>query len=230
MIKFPIIISIIVLGIFTVRAQGHAEKIIFSDKFENGLFNWIIEQVTGGTTEIKDGKLDVNDKNGCTIWLNHKLPRNFRVIFDVVMIDNGGIYDHVRDLNFFFKAVDPMVPENIFANSEKRAGIFANYNHLRTYYIGYGGNRNSSTRFRKYPGDGSRPLLPSHDLSDEKYLNIANLKRHVEITCHMNKITFKVDELVVFDIDDENAFSEGWFAFRTVDNHMSIDNFYVYAL
>jgi hypothetical protein len=230
MIRPFLIISILVLGISTVRAQVDAERIIISDTFDKNLSKWTIEQAPEGSTEMKDGKLEVNDKNGCTIWLNQKLPHNFRIIFDVVMIDNGGINDHVRDLNFFFKAVDPMLPDDIFANSKKRAGIFANYDRLRTYYIGYGGNRNTSTRFRKYPGDGSRPLLPEHDLSDKKYMNIPNLKRHVEITCHMNRITFRVDELVVFDINDENAYSEGWFGFRTVDNHMSIDNFYVYAL
>ena len=42
---------------------------------------------------------------------------------------------------------------------------FAAYNDLKTYYVGLGGNRNTTTRFRRYIGDPeTRPLLPEHDL------------------------------------------------------------------
>lgn len=230
MFKSSITISILVFCIFAVYAQTDDKGIIYSDTFEKDLSNWTVEQVEGGTVQLKNGKLEINDRKGCTVWLNRKLPSDFKIVFDVVMIDSGGIYDHVRDLNFFFKAIDPLSPEDIFVHSGSRAGIFRNYHKLRTYYIGYGGNRNTTTRFRKYPGDGSRPLLPEHDLREKKYLNVPNLTRNVEIICNKNKIIFKVDGLVVFDITDIDAFNDGWFGFRTVDNHMTIDNFQVYAL
>ena len=34
-----------------------------------------------------------------------------------------------------------------------RSGTFAEYNDLLTYYVGLGGNRNTTTRFRRYIGD-----------------------------------------------------------------------------
>ncbi|MGH1559213.1 DUF6250 domain-containing protein [Caulobacter segnis] len=41
---------------------------------------------------------------------------------------------------------------------------FADYDTLKTYYVGQGGNYNSSTRFRRYVGRaGDRPMLPQHD-------------------------------------------------------------------
>jgi hypothetical protein len=42
-----------------------------------------------------------------------------------------------------------------------RTGAFADYDTLKTYYVGQGGNGNTSTRFRRYVGrPGERPLLP----------------------------------------------------------------------
>ena len=44
--------------------------------------------------------------------------------------------------------------------AQARSGAFADYNDLLTYYVGLGGNRNTTTRFRRYIGDPVlRPLL-----------------------------------------------------------------------
>ena len=41
-----------------------------------------------------------------------------------------------------------------------RSGKFEEYNDLLTYYVGLGGNRNTTSRFRRYIGDPIlRPLL-----------------------------------------------------------------------
>ena len=42
--------------------------------------------------------------------------------------------------------------DNLFARSEWRNGVFKNYNTLDLFYVGYGGNDNSTTRFRRYNG------------------------------------------------------------------------------
>ncbi|MFP6867528.1 MAG: DUF6250 domain-containing protein [Roseibacillus sp.] len=38
------------------------------------------------------------------------------------------------------------------------------------------------------------------------------------------------DGEVVFEFRDKDPFREGWFGFRTVRNHLQIDNFRVYQL
>jgi hypothetical protein len=70
-------------------------------------------------------------------------------------------HDRVSDLNAFWMARDAErgSPWPILA-----AGAFADYDTLKTYYVGQGGNGNTSTRFRRYVGrPGERPLLPEHD-------------------------------------------------------------------
>ena len=60
------------------------------------------------------------------------------------------------------------------------AARFADYNDLKTYYVGLGGNRNTTTRFRRYIGDpATRPLLPEHDLSVADVLLVPNQKQKI---------------------------------------------------
>ena len=138
-------------------------ELIYSDDFETDLSNWVIEQGQGGTAEIIDGKLDIADEKGCTIWFKHKLKSPVMIEYEATMVDKGGRRDRVSDLNCFWMAIDPEHPEDIFVDTS-RNGRFPNYPPLRLYYVGYGGNDNSTTRFRRYPGGGERPMLPEHAL------------------------------------------------------------------
>ncbi len=67
--------------------------------------------------------------------------------------------DQVSDLNVFWMASNADGTRPVFARA--RSGTFAEYNDLLTYYVGLGGNRNTTSRFRRYVGEpGNRPLLP----------------------------------------------------------------------
>ena len=71
----------------------------------------------------------------------------------------GGPNDQVSDLNVFWMANNVDGQQPVFAHV--RSGKFADYNDLLTYYVGLGGNRNTTTRIRRYIGDPVlRPLLP----------------------------------------------------------------------
>jgi len=117
----------------------------------------------------------------------------------------------------------------VFANTT-RGGSFKNYHSLRLYYVGYGANNNTTTRFRRYPGDGSRPCLPEHDLTEKKFLHKANQTIKISIITDGNKIQYLRNGEIIFDFEDPNPFKEGWFGFRTVRNHMQIDNFKIHRL
>jgi hypothetical protein len=140
-------------------------KLLYKDDFNGDLSQWVIEQMTGGTTTIKNEQLDINDAKGCTVWFKHKLTGAIMIEFEASLIKKGGQYDRLSDLNCFWMATDPKNPKDLFAN-QKRGGLFKNYHPLRLYYVGYGANHNTTTRFRRYPGDSSRPCLPGHDLQD----------------------------------------------------------------
>ncbi|MEJ6701591.1 MAG: DUF6250 domain-containing protein [Akkermansiaceae bacterium] len=204
-------------------------KLLYKDDFNGDLSQWVIEQMTGGTTTIKNEQLDINDAKGCTVWFKHKLTGAIMIEFEASLIKKGGQYDRLSDLNCFWMATDPKNPKDLFAN-QKRGGLFKNYHPLRLYYVGYGANHNTTTRFRRYPGDSSRPCLPGHDLQDKKFMHTANKTIKIQIIAKDSKIQYLRDGVIVFNFTDKAPYSEGWFGLRTVNNHMKIDNFRVHQL
>ena len=125
-------------------------------------------------------------------------------------------------------AIDPRCPANIFSCADSiRTGNFGTYHDLRTYYVGYGGNGNATTRMRRYPGyTRERPMLPEHDLGEPHTIK-ANTPIKISIKVVGNKITYSHNGNVIFTMRDELPYHEGWFAFRTVRNHMQILDFKV---
>ena len=203
-------------------------EVLFQDGFED-MSNWVAEQQPGGTTKIINGKLEIDDAKGCTIWFKHKMESPVLIEYGVKMIKAGGPNDNARDLNCFWMALDPSYPTDIFKSTE-RTGQFRTYNYLRLYYVGYGGHRNTQTRFRKYNGLGEKPLLPQHDLSRPEYMIPPNQTMKIQIITLGNRTQYLRDGEVIFDFSDEQPYQEGWFAFRTVSNHMTVDNFKVTRL
>lgn len=206
---------------------GH--KLLHSDDFSGDLSQWVIEQIPGGKTFLKDGKLEIVDAGGCTVWFKKKLEGPTLIEFEAKMVQEGGKFDRGSDLNCFWMAIDPDNPADLFAN-KKRGGSFRNYHPLRLYYVGYGANNNTTTRFRRYPGDGSRPCLPEHDLKDAKFLHSPNEILKIQIVANGSTIQYLRNGKVVFDFLDPSPFTDGWFGFRTVRNHLQIDNFKIYRI
>ena len=107
----------------------------------------------------------------------------------------------------------------------QRTGAFATYDSLRTYYVGYGGNNNTTTRFRRYDGSGARPLLPEHDLTDKKFLLEPGRTYRIELRARDGLVEFLRDGEVIFTYRDPSPLTEGWFGFRTVKSKTQIQNF-----
>ncbi|MFQ5808631.1 MAG: DUF6250 domain-containing protein, partial [Armatimonadota bacterium] len=140
-------------------------EVLHSDDFTNGLRNWVVE---GEKPEVKDGALEIDTDQGFTAWFRERLSGDVLIEYQARVIDADGPNDRVSDLNCFWMATDPENPDDLFAGSKERAGFFPNYHSLRLYYVGYGGNSNGTTRFRRYPGGGERPLLG--ELTDKQHL------------------------------------------------------------
>lgn len=180
----------------------------------------------GGTTRFRAGILEIDDPAGCSVWFKEKLSSPVIIEYTATMIQNGGPNDNARDLNCFWMSIDPKHPTDIFTD-KTRGGSFRNYDQLRHYYVGYGGNRNTSTRFRRYNGLGERPLLPQHDLSREEYLITPNEPIRIQIVAIGNRTQYIRNGEVVFDFIDDDPYQQGWFAFRTVKNHIKLEDFRV---
>lgn len=205
-------------------------KLLYEEDFDDNLDAWQVEQMEGGSSILKDSKLEIDDVAGCTIWYKKELSGPIMIEYDTYIIDEGGANDRVSDMNCFWMATDVENPENLFAKSASRHGKFSNYDNLRLYYMGVGGHDNTKTRFRRYVGNGERPLLKEHDFTKNEYLLEPNKNYHIRIIAYNNLIQYYRNGVKMIDLYDDDPYTSGYFGFRTVNNHMTIDNFKVYRL
>jgi hypothetical protein len=198
------------------------------DDLHHGLGAWAVEQMPGGTVAVRDGALVIEDAAGCTVWFREKLTAPVEISYEVTVISAGGPHDRVSDMNCFWMASDPRPPAGPpFAAGHARTGKFSDYDSLLTYYVGYGGNTNSTTRFRRYDATPARPLLPEHDLRDKKFLLEPNRPYRIRLVARNGVAEFWRDGEKIFSFRDPTPLTSGWFAFRTVTSHLVIRNFRV---
>ena len=192
------------------------------------LRHWLVEQMPGGTVAVRDDALVIDDAAGCTVWLREKLTAPVVITYEATVVSRGGPHDRVSDLNCFWMARDPKTDDGCpFAPGRGRSGKFADYDSLLTYYVGYGGNTNSTTRFRRYDGTPARPLRPEHDLRDQHVLLEANKTYHIKLVARDGVAEFWRDGEKIFTFRDPAPLTAGWFAFRTVKSHLEIRHFRV---
>jgi hypothetical protein len=209
-----------------IGSQG-ANKLLFSDAFDKG-FNtnhWIAEiaPLPGSSVYVKNGKLFLDTKGGVTVWLNKKLTGDIRIEFTRKVLVDTGANDRLSDLNVFWMATDSR-NENLFT----RNGVLEKYDSLQLYYVGMGGNTNSTTRFRKYQGNGERTLIQEY--TAREHLLLPNKEYRIVITVQGNKTTFEVDGKTFFSYTDPAILKEGYFAFRSTKSRQIIDNFKVFEI
>jgi hypothetical protein len=218
-------------------ARYRAGKLLFADDFSHGLDAWQVEMEkpaagSGGTVTAKDGVLDIDVPAGVTVWLRQELDGPVMIQYQATVISAGGPNDRVSDLNSFWMATDPAAPDNIFAHP--RSGKFAEYNRLRMYYVGLGGNGNTTTRFRRYIGDeAERPLLPENDLSVAEHPDwgiVANKTQSVTLIADGSLIQYWRDGRKLFEVVDAEPYTRGWFGIRTTKNHMQVRNLRIVRL
>ena len=112
-----------------------------------------------------------------------------------------------------------------------RTGAFADYDTLKTYYVGQGGNGNTSTRFRRYVGrPGERPLLPRHDHAAADEMLVPNRWQTVRLIADGGRIQYWNNDRKLFELDDAEPYTRGWFGLRTTFSHLRVRRFRVYAL
>lgn len=211
------------------HAPFTTQRVLFADDFRGGLSQWTAEVEKPGKAEAHDGLLSVDVPAGCTLWFRPELEGAVMIEYDARMVKNGGANDRVSDLNAFWMATDARSPDDLFAT--RRPGKFADYNQLRTYYVGQGGNTNSTTRFRRYIGSADeRPLLPEHDLRTPDVLLEPNAWQTVQLVALGNRVQYYRDGRLIFDYTDPTPYTRGRFGFRTTFSHVELRNFRVYRI
>ena len=232
MLKFgkkSVIASVLISLTATVFSFGQSEKrkLIYADDFEKPLNSktWISEIAPqpNSTVTVNQGKLILDTQGGVTVWLNKRLAGNIEIEYDWTVMVDGGKNDRLSDLNQFWMANDPENP-NLFT----RKGVLEEYDSLALYYVGMGGNTNTTTRFRKYPGNGERVLIQEY--LDKEHLLQPNHTYKIKILVKNGVSEFWVDGKKFFFYKDEATLSKGYFGFRSTKSRHFIDNFRVYQL
>jgi hypothetical protein len=203
-------------------------ELLFQDDFNNGAKQWTSELEKGGTVEAKNGDLIIDVPAGCTVWFKPVLTGPVMIEYTANVISAGGPNDRVSDLNCFWMARDTRSPQDLFAST--RSGKFSEYNQLLTYYVGLGGNGNTTSRLRRYIGGDQRPLLSENDLSQPADLLVPNTPQTIRLIAAGSLIQFYRDTRKMFELNDPAPYASGWFGLRTVTNHMAIRQFRVYRL
>ena len=197
-------------------------ELLHHEDFGDSLANWTAEVEDKAKIAIVDGKLDINTKRGCTVWFNHKLSQSLAITYDVTIL-NDGLDELPRDHNLFWMASNPKDP-NVRPSGK---GSLGDYDHYEMYYAGIGGNKNQTTRFRRYQ-EGNRVL--KKEFRDKDHLNAANQTYHMKVICMDGRVQVFRDGKVYWDFTDTSPYTEGWFGFRQTRTHLRFDNFKVYSL
>ena len=182
---------------------------------------------SGDTCEILSPK-------GLTLWRKEKMQQSMTVEYDACVVDEAKTGDRLSDLNCFWLASDPSA-KDLWTRAKWRSGIFTRCYTLQMYYLGYGGNHNTTTRFRRYDGDeagveeaSKRPAILK-EYTDTAHLLKANHWYHIKIeSTPTGRTRFYIDGECIVDYLDPQPLKEGWFGFRTTLSRTRITNFNAY--
>lgn len=208
-------------------AQKEKAKLIFSDEFNERLDTSVwkteITPLPNSSVYLNSGQLFLDTKGGVTVWLNKRLKGNIRIEYTRKVLVDSGTNDRLSDLNSFWMATDPK-NKNLFT----RDGVLESYDSLKMYYVGMGGNTNSTTRFRKYQGNGDKTLLQEY--KDKAHLLEANKEYHITIEVINGVVRYIVNGGTYFEYKDTSVLKEGYFGFRSTKSRQSVDWIKVYQL
>jgi hypothetical protein len=176
----------------------------------------------------KDGILDIVAPAGFTAWFKPELVGPVAITYQAQAVSEGGPFDRVSDLNCFWMAREADGGSPL---EHPRSGAFADYDTLKTYYVGQGGNTNTSTRFRRYVGRaGDRPMLPQHDHAAADELLTPNRWTTVRLVADGQRIEYWSDGRRLFEHQDTEPYTRGWFGLRTTQSHLRVRRFEVFSL
>ncbi len=216
-----------ILGILLLTTGfAQQKKLLFADDFDIDSIssNWIIETtaVKGSSVSVLKGKLVLDTENGVTLWCKQKLSGNIEIAYTRTVIMDSGRNDRLSDLNQFWMATDPQ--NKLFT----RKGGFKEYDSLQMYYVGMGGNYNTTTRMRRYDGRGELKIVG--EFKDSAHLLKPNIPYHIKISVINGTCKFYVNGELYFEFTDPAPFTEGWFAIRSTKSRQVIDEVRIWQL
>lgn len=173
---------------------------------------------------------DIVAPKGLTLWYRQPMAGNVVIRYEACVMNTGCPGERTSDLNCFWMASDPQAAD-IWERMGERRGVFTNCYALRLYYVGYGGNGNSTTRFRRYTGD-ERGIAESQfrpgilkEYTDREHLLEPNRWYSIRLECIDGRVRYFIDGQCLVDYRDEQPLTSGWFGFRTTLSHTRLTGF-----
>lgn len=225
--KFLTILSVLIFACFIVHpATSGAPSALNSKEFKK---YWILESEGPCKVTFQGDTAEFVAPKGLSVWRKEKMSGRTVIEYDAQVVTENSD-DRLSDLNCFWMASDPSAPDP-WKNLNKRGGKFLNSYALQLYYLGYGGNYNSTTRFRRYNGDERgvedpefRPAIIT-EYTDSGNLLKPNKWYHIKITHDGLRTQYFIDGKRLVDFRDPAPLTEGWFAFRTTLSRTRLTNF-----
>jgi len=196
---------------------------------------WRIEAESAETRVLlRNDTLDITAPKGLSLWWSQPLTAPCTISYRACVVMEGGPCDRLSDLNCFWMASLPSNPPLApwRGDGGEASGRFVDSYRMQCYYLGYGGNYNTTTRFRRYDGDTLAITDPSRRPAILKeYTDSTHLLRpnhwyavRIEMTANGRTRYFIDDELLV-DYQDPSPLLHGWFAFRSTWSHTRLTAF-----
>ncbi len=203
---------------------------------------WRIEAESPDTRVLLRGDtLDITSPKGLSLWWNECITAPCTIEYQACVVMAGGPCDRLSDLNCFWMASIPLAadaaPEKVASPlpfRSARGGRFVESYRMQCYYLGYGGNYNSTTRFRRYDGDTLAIADPTRrptilkEYTDSAHLLTANHWYAVRIDVEADGVTrYFLDGELLVEYRDPSPLLRGWFAFRTTWSHTRLTAFHI---
>ena len=187
---------------------------------------WTEAEDASSTVTTKDGVTTIIAPKGLTLWNTNRMTGNTIIEYDARIVsdpqfrnDKGDI--RVSDLNCFWMA----------DKCGGYGGKFANNYALKMYYMGYGGNWNTTTRFRRYTGyapsveeEWLKPII-LREYTDADHLIKADHWYHIRLEAIDGRVRYIIDGECLVDYVDPLPLKSGYFGFRTTLAHAEMKNF-----
>ncbi len=199
--------------------------------------SWVVESEDDAFSSVSfldNGEIDIVAPKGLTLWYKQRMTGNTVIEYESCIVTGSMINkdtpERLSDMNCFWMASEPD-GSSVFKNLRKRHGVFVNQYSLRLYYLGYGGNYNSTTRFRRYDGDVRgvdsakyRPLVLL-EYTDSSHLLKPDHWYKIRLEQVDGRVRYYVDGECIVDYLDVNPYTSGYFGFRTTLAHAKLRNF-----
>lgn len=194
---------------------------------------WLVEDHSDKAVfQTRGDTIEISTPKGLTLWYKPRLTGNYEITYSACMPMDGDPNARLSDLNCFWGANDPQYPDNLFARTVYRHGVFQRYKTLTLFYVGYGGNHNSTTRFRQYysglPGQDDKEVRPViKEYTDPEHLLKPGKWYRIRIVVKKNTSRFYVDDELLFTRKMKPQEADGNFGLRLLENHVLFAGFKV---